>query len=124
MHDRAHLAGRHHLALAGAAGLDPAFGFVPLFRVAREQTAVLWELLADDGAARTARPLTVAIALLQLADPGRVARPRSWRSARPRTLPVTGSAGCLRTGRPSGHAAPRWPDSPASAYSPYLAWSC
>jgi len=69
-HERAHLSGRHHLALAAAAGLDRAFGFVPLFRVAREQTAVLVEMLADDRASRSAQPLTVASALLRLAAPG------------------------------------------------------
>jgi len=69
-HERAHLSGRHHLALAAAAGLDRAFGFVPLFRTAREQTAVLLEMLADDRASRAAQPLTVASALLRLAAPG------------------------------------------------------
>lgn len=69
-HERAHLAGRHHLALAAATGLDRAFGFVPLIRAAREQTAVLVEMLADDSATRAAQPLTLAGALLRLAAPG------------------------------------------------------
>ncbi len=69
-HERAHLAGRHHLALAAAAGLDRAFRFVPLFRLARKQTAVLVEMLADDSATRSTQPLTVASAILQLAGPG------------------------------------------------------
>ncbi len=68
-HERAHLSGRHHLPLAAAAGLQRAFGFVPLFRTAREQTAVLVEMLADDRASRAAQPLTVASALLRLAAP-------------------------------------------------------
>ena len=66
-HERAHLAGRHHLVLAASAGLARVFGFVPLFRLARVQTAVLIEMLADDRAAREGQPLTVASALLALA---------------------------------------------------------
>lgn len=69
-HERAHLSGRHHLALAAAAALDRAFGFVPLVRTARQQTAALLEMLADDRASRDAQPLTVASALLRLATPG------------------------------------------------------
>ena len=68
-HERAHLAGRHHLVLATSAGLARAFGFLPLFRVGREQTAVLIEMLADDRACRAGEPLTVASALLALAGP-------------------------------------------------------
>jgi len=71
-HERAHLSGRHHLPLAAAAGLDRAFGSVPLFRIAREQTAVLLEMLADDRASRAAQSLTVASALLRLAAPDQV----------------------------------------------------
>jgi len=68
-HERAHLAGRHHLLLATSAGLARAFGFLPLFGLAREQTAVLVEMLADDRASRAAEPLSVASALLTLAGP-------------------------------------------------------
>ena len=68
-HERAHLAGRHHLLLATSAGLARAFGFLPLFALAREQTAVLVEMLADDRASHAGEPLTVASALLALAGP-------------------------------------------------------
>ena len=67
-HERAHLSGRHHLALAAAAGLSRAFGFVPLFRTAREQTAVLLEMLADHRASRAAQPLTVALVCALVED--------------------------------------------------------
>jgi Zn-dependent protease with chaperone function len=66
-HERAHLAGRHHLVLAVAAGLGRAFWFVPLLRQSREQTAALVEMLADDRASREGQPLTVASAILTVA---------------------------------------------------------
>jgi Zn-dependent protease with chaperone function len=69
-HERAHLAGRHHLLLAVSSGLGRAFWFVPVFGQARDATAVLVEMLADDRASRIASPLTVAAALLALASPG------------------------------------------------------
>jgi len=74
-HERAHLAGRHHLVLAAANGLARAFWFVPLFAIAREQTAVLVEMLADDRASRNGKPLIVAEALLRLAAPPGHPRP-------------------------------------------------
>ena len=66
-HERAHLSGRHHLVLALAAGLARVFWFVPLLQLAREHSAALVEMLADDRASREGTPLTVASALLTLA---------------------------------------------------------
>ncbi|MGW3353198.1 M56 family metallopeptidase [Nonomuraea rubra] len=74
-HERAHLRGHHHLLVAVARGLARAFPGVPLFRLAAGQISRLTELAADDAAVRAADRLTVADALLALAD-GRV-RPRS-----------------------------------------------
>lgn len=64
-HERAHLRGRHHLPLAIARALALAFPFVPAFREANAQIALLVELLADDaargrvGATSLTRALTV-----------------------------------------------------------------
>lgn len=68
-HERAHLAGRHHLLLALSSGVARAFWFVPVFGQAREAISVLVEMLADDRASRIAPPLTVAAALLALVPP-------------------------------------------------------
>jgi Zn-dependent protease with chaperone function len=51
-HERAHLRGRHHLALGVSRSLVAAFPWVPAFRLAQAQTAILVELLADDCARR------------------------------------------------------------------------
>lgn len=67
-HERAHLAGRHDLVVAGALALERAFPRVWLFRVARGEVERLVELLADDLATRTAPRLTLAEALLAVAD--------------------------------------------------------
>jgi Zn-dependent protease with chaperone function len=90
-HERAHLAGRHHLVLAVAAGLGRAFWFVPLLRQAREQTAVLVEMLADDRASREGQPLTVASALLAVAAGTTQPQPVG------RTMPVLGALGATET---------------------------
>jgi beta-lactamase regulating signal transducer with metallopeptidase domain len=68
-HERAHLAGRHHLLLGFSSGLARAFWFVPVFCQAREATSVLVEMVADDRAARAGSPHIVAGALLALASP-------------------------------------------------------
>lgn len=65
-HERAHLAGRHHLAVSAADSLSRAFPRVPLFRRAREEIARLVELAADDTAARQFGSLAVAEALVTL----------------------------------------------------------
>lgn len=67
-HERAHLRQRHHLALAAGRVLSRAFPFVPAFGAARDEITRLVELAADDAAARYAGRLTVAAALLGLAE--------------------------------------------------------
>lgn len=89
-HERAHLAGRHHLLLAISAGLARAFCFVPLLTQARTQTAVLVEMLADDRACREGEPLIVASALLSLASP-------SGAGASSGLVPMVGALGATET---------------------------
>jgi len=67
-HERAHIAGRHHLLLAAADGLAAAFPGVPLFAAGREETARLLEMTADDAAARRHQRSTIAAALVTLAN--------------------------------------------------------
>lgn len=65
-HERAHLRGRHDLAIAAALALARAFPGVPVFQVAKEEVVGLVELRADDVAGRTTRRLILAEALLAL----------------------------------------------------------
>jgi hypothetical protein len=65
-HERAHLRGRHHLAVAVAAGLARAFPVVPLLRRAGDEVAVLAEMAADDDAARRYDRGDLAAALVVL----------------------------------------------------------
>jgi Zn-dependent protease with chaperone function len=67
-HERAHLRQRHHLIRTTAEALSRAFPWVPAFTTAREQIGRLSELAADDAAARHSGRLTVAAALLALAE--------------------------------------------------------
>ncbi|MEU6037774.1 M56 family metallopeptidase [Actinomadura sp. NPDC047616] len=66
-HERAHLRGRHDLAVTVAAAIERAFPGVPLFRAAHQEIAHLVELVADDAAARRHDRATVAAALVTLA---------------------------------------------------------
>jgi Zn-dependent protease with chaperone function len=66
-HERAHLAGRHHLVIILAGGLRAAFPHLPFFTAAASQVSCLVEMAADDAAARRAHRLTLAGALLTLA---------------------------------------------------------
>ena len=66
-HERAHLAGRHHLVIILAGGLRAAFPRLPFFAAAASQVSCLVEMAADDAAARRAHRLTLAGALLTLA---------------------------------------------------------
>lgn len=66
-HERAHLRGRHHLALTLGEILARAFPRVPLFQQARTEIARLIELLADDLAARRHPRAQIAAALVGLA---------------------------------------------------------
>lgn len=66
-HERAHLAGRHHLIVAVAEGLARAFPRVPLFRDAHHQIERLVELVADDTASERHGRVPVAAAMAALA---------------------------------------------------------
>ncbi|MGW4699699.1 M56 family metallopeptidase [Streptomyces sp. NPDC004285] len=70
-HERAHVAGRHHVPLAAAEAFASVFPWVPLARRGREQTAVLLEMIADDRALRSHSHEVVATALYEMAA-GRV----------------------------------------------------
>lgn len=66
-HERAHLAGRHHLLVALANGLNRAFPRVSLFRHAHDQISRLVEMVADDTASERHGRVTVAAAMAALA---------------------------------------------------------
>jgi Zn-dependent protease with chaperone function len=66
-HERAHLAGRHHRLLAVARIGRLVLPFLPLMRDADAQVARLVEMHADDAAARTSDPRSLATALVALA---------------------------------------------------------
>jgi len=70
-HERAHLAGRHHLLLAATRALAASMPRIRLFTVAETEIAGLLEMCADDTAARRhgASPLLAAILALAGADP-------------------------------------------------------
>ena len=65
-HERAHLRGRHHLLMASTALLRHAFPWVRLFTQAREHTALLIEMRADDVAGRRYGRRSLAEALIML----------------------------------------------------------
>ncbi len=67
-HELAHVRGRHHLVLALAEALERAFPRVPAFRHGLTEVTRLIELLADDAASRASSRLTVAEALVALAE--------------------------------------------------------
>ncbi|GAA2121738.1 M56 family metallopeptidase [Glycomyces algeriensis] len=66
-HERAHLAGRHHLLVALAQTGRRAFGRLPLFAHLPDRIGHLVELAADDAAARSASRSTLARSLLNVA---------------------------------------------------------
>jgi len=65
-HERAHLAGRHHLLIAGTRGLAAAFPGVPLFTQGPAEVARLAEMCADDAAARRSSRPALVTALLAM----------------------------------------------------------
>lgn len=67
-HERAHLAGRHHLPLTFATALARAFPRVEFFAVAASEIATLVEMHADDRAAGETGRLELAAALVRLAQ--------------------------------------------------------
>jgi len=66
-HEQAHLAGRHHLVTAATEAFAHAFPGLPLARLARADTAVLLEMVADDRAARSHSPSALAEAMCEVA---------------------------------------------------------
>jgi Zn-dependent protease with chaperone function len=65
-HERAHLAGRHHVLVAFTRGLARTLPGVALFTTGAAEIARLLEMCADDAAARAHGPRTVLGALLTL----------------------------------------------------------
>ena len=65
-HERAHLAGRHHLVLAVTRGLAAILPRIKLFTTGAAEVARLLEMCADDAAARQHGARTVLRALLTL----------------------------------------------------------
>ncbi|MET9350779.1 M56 family metallopeptidase [Streptomyces termitum] len=66
-HERAHVAGRHHLPLAAAEGFAALFRRLPLARHVRGQVALLLEMSADDRALRRHPDAVLATAMYAMA---------------------------------------------------------
>ncbi|UUU25238.1 M56 family metallopeptidase [Streptomyces sp. DSM 40750] len=66
-HEQAHIAGRHHLALAATEAFHSVFRWLPLARHAREQTALLLEMVADDRALRSHSHEVLATVMYEMA---------------------------------------------------------
>ncbi|MDH6627721.1 hypothetical protein M2271_005550 [Streptomyces sp. LBL] len=66
-HEQAHIAGRHHLALAAVEAFHSVFRRLPLARHAREQMTLLLEMVADDRALRGHSRETLATAMYEMA---------------------------------------------------------
>jgi Zn-dependent protease with chaperone function len=68
-HERAHLAGRHHLLLATIRALAASLPQMRLFSVAHAEVARLLEMCADDSAARRHGTAPLLAAIVTLASP-------------------------------------------------------
>jgi Zn-dependent protease with chaperone function len=66
-HERAHVVGRHHLLRLLADAYSRAFRGLPLARLAKEQTELLLEMIADDRALRFHPRETLATAMYEVA---------------------------------------------------------
>ena len=102
-HERAHLAGRHHLLTGLTRGLAAVFPAVPLFTRGPLEVARLAELRADDAAARRSGRRTLVAALLAMGTGAAV--PAA-------ALAATGGATAARVQRlldPPGRGAARRP---------------
>ncbi|MFF7391250.1 M56 family metallopeptidase [Streptomyces scabiei] len=66
-HERAHIAGRHHLVIAAAEAFHSLFPRLPLARHARAQTALLLEMVADDHTLRAHSDGALASAMYEMA---------------------------------------------------------
>jgi Zn-dependent protease with chaperone function len=69
-HERAHIAGRHHLFLAAAQSFAAVFRGLPLARHMREQIPLLLEMAADDRALRGYSHGVLATAMFEMASGG------------------------------------------------------
>jgi Zn-dependent protease with chaperone function len=111
-HERAHLAGRHHLLLALTRSLAAVAPFVPLFARGAVEVARLAEMLADDSAARRGGAQgrrTLLTALLAMAGGTAAPRPASPALATlaPASwLPATGGVVATRVRRLAEPPAP------------------
>ncbi|MBT3152485.1 M56 family metallopeptidase [Streptomyces sp. CHD11] len=115
-HERAHIAGRHHLVLAAVHGFATVFGPLPLARHLLRQMPLLLEMAADDRALRRYPHGVLAAALIEIA------------SGQPAPLGALSAAGptavvrlqrILRPG-PAAHPAARWVTLAVSAALPVL----
>ncbi|MBA0053157.1 M56 family peptidase [Streptomyces sp. AJS327] len=66
-HERAHVAGRHHVPVAAAEGFAAVFRWLPLARRLRANVPLLLEMAADDRALRSCSRACLATALFTLA---------------------------------------------------------
>jgi beta-lactamase regulating signal transducer with metallopeptidase domain len=66
-HERSHIAGRHHLAMAAMQAFTRVFRRLPLARHAKEQTSMLLEMIADDRALRSQSREMLATAMYEMA---------------------------------------------------------
>ncbi|KUL46999.1 M56 family metallopeptidase [Streptomyces regalis] len=66
-HERAHIAGRHHMLKVLVDAFSHAFRGLPLARYAKEQTDLLLEMIADDRALRFHSPEALATAMYEVA---------------------------------------------------------
>lgn len=66
-HEQAHISGRHHLFLAATEAFHSVFRWLPLARHAREQTALLLEMVADDRVLRSHSQEALATAMYEMA---------------------------------------------------------
>ncbi|MFI6287805.1 M56 family metallopeptidase [Streptomyces sp. NPDC051018] len=66
-HEKAHIRGRHHLLRAATTAFARAFPGLPLAALAKEQTALLLEMIADDRALRFHSREALATALCEVA---------------------------------------------------------
>ncbi|MFF3749103.1 M56 family metallopeptidase [Streptomyces sp. NPDC002018] len=73
-HERAHIAGRHHLVLVAAQSFATVCRGLPLARHLREQIPLLLEMAADDRALRRYPHGVLAAAMLEMASGGAVPR--------------------------------------------------
>ena len=104
-HERAHLAGRHHLLLAVTRSLAAIAPFVPLFARGTREVARLAEMRADDAAGGGEGRRTLLTALLAMGA-GMTAAPTAASSVPASWLPATGGVVAARVRRLAEPPAP------------------